>query len=74
MVKPNKTKVKEYENQIRSKLNELQTDEEKSAYEDYCYEECRKWDLDVNYHKAFENVFGYSFVETKEVLPEGIPF
>ena len=73
MVEPNETKVKEYENQIRSKLNELQFDEEKSAYEEYCYEECHKWDLDVNYHKAVENVFGHKYIEVKEV-PEDVPF
>ena len=73
MVKPDEAKVKEYEKQIRSKLSGLQFDEEKSAYEEYCIAECRKWDLDVNYHKAVENVFGHKYIEVKEV-PEDVPF
>jgi len=73
MVKPDKTKVKEYENQIRSKLNKLQSEEEKSAYKEYCIAECRKWDLDVNYHKAVENVFDYKYFKVENV-PEDVPF
>ena len=73
MVKPDKTKVKEYENQIRSKLNKLQSEEEKSAYNEYCIAECRKWDLDVNYHKAVENVFDYKYFKVENV-PEDVPF
>lgn len=73
MVKPNKTKVKEYENQIRSKLNKLQSEEEKSAYKEYCIAECSKWDLDVNYHKAVENVFDYKYFNVENVSDD-VPF
>lgn len=74
MVKPDETKVKEYEKQIRSKLSELQSDEEKEAYKQYCIAECRNWDLDVNYHKAVENVFGYSHIWKGHPKVEDVPF
>lgn len=73
MVKPDEIKVKEYEKQIRSKLNKLQLDEEKSAYKEYCIAECSKWDLDVNYHKAVENVFDYKYYEVENVFDD-VPF
>lgn len=73
MVKPNEIKVKEYEKQIRSKLNKLKSDEEKSAYKEYCIAECHKWDLDVNYHKAVENVFDYKYYEVENVFDD-VPF
>lgn len=73
MVKPDEIKVKEYEKQIRYKLNKLQLDEEKSAYKEYCIAECSKWDLDVNYHKAVENVFDYKYYEVENVFDD-VPF
>ena len=73
MVKPDETKVKNYEKQIRSKLQECENEEERQAYKDYCISECHNWNLDVNYHKAVENVFGYKYIEEKEV-PEDVPF
>ena len=57
MVKPDEIKVKNYEEQIHSKLKECENEEERQAYKDYCISECLNWDLDVNYHKAVENVF-----------------
>lgn len=73
MVKPDEIKVKEYEKQIRSKLNKLQSEKEKSAYKEYCIAECSKWDLDVNYHKAVENVFDYKYYEVENVFDD-VPF
>lgn len=73
MVKSDEIKVKEYENQIRSKLNELKSDEEKEAYKQYCIAECSKWDLDVNYHKSVENVFGYKYFNVENVSDD-VPF
>lgn len=75
MVKPDETKVKNYQETIQKKLAECTTDEEREAYKQYCIAECRKWDLDVNYHKAVENVFGYSHIwkRTSAVI-EDVPF
>lgn len=76
MVKPDETKVKNYEEQIHSKLKECENEEERQAYKDYCISECRNWDLDVNYHKAVENVFGYKYKleNIPEDIPEDVPF
>lgn len=76
MVKPDKIKVKNYEKQIHSKLKECENEEERQAYKDYCISECRNWDLDVNYHKAVENVFGYKYKleDMPENMPEDVPF
>lgn len=72
MVKPDEIKVKNYEEQIHSKLKECENEEERQAYKDYCISECHNWDLDVNYHKAVENVFGYKY--KSENIPEDVPF
>lgn len=73
MVKPDETKVKNYQETIQKKLAECTTDEEREAYKQYCISECRNWDLDVNYHKAVENVFGYKHIRTVEPI-EDVPF
>ena len=67
MVKPDEIKVKNYEKQIHSKLKECENEEERQAY---------NWDLDVNYHKAVENVFGYKYKleNMPENIPEDVPF
>ena len=61
MVQPDKTKVKNYEKQIRSKLDECKDGEERQAYKNYCISECQNWNLDINYHEAVKNVFGYVY-------------
>lgn len=74
MVKPDETKVKNYQENIQKKLAECTTDEEKEAYKQYCIAECRKWDLDVNYHKAVENVFGYIHIWKGTPVVVDVPF
>lgn len=73
MVEVNQEKIDKYVSDMRTKLDSLKTDEERTAYKDYCYNECKKWDLDVNYHKAYEVVFGEKFFVTP-VESEDVPF
>ena len=74
MLQPDKTKVKNYEKQIRYKLRECKDEEEREAYKQYCIAECRKWDLDVNYHKAVQNVFGYTHIWKGTPIVVDVPF
>ena len=52
-----KEKVKAYLVWIRNKLAQCKTEADRNGYRDYCLNECKKWDKDVNYHDAVRQAF-----------------
>lgn len=72
-VEVNQEKIDRYVADMRKKLATLQDGEEKDSYQFYCNSECNEWSQDVNYHKAYEIVFGESFKPIKYET-EDVPF